>query len=289
MPTFLRRALLFLMPMVGWFIAMALVNLRRVNGDPGAAPAPVMATGDSHIGCDLDTAAYPGMRNTALPAEPFLLSWWKIRHLAGWGRIDTLVLGFGPHNLSDLDHRRFKEHGWATDRLMMRMYPLVPVTEALHAPIHRRTYFRTLFMQLCTRPRSDHHQYIGEFSGLNRAFTANADSALNRHFFDEQGQLAPSSETALSALDSIVAFCARERIPLYLVSTPVHETYRARIPLAFSSLHDSLSGALRSRGVNVLRYSDLFEGDSLFADADHLNAKGARLFTRRLRADISAR
>ncbi len=289
MQPFLRRALLFLLPMLVWFLAMALMNLRRIKENPHATPARILATGDSHIGCDLDTTVYQGLRNTALPAEPYLLSWWKIKHLSEWGRIDTLVLGFGPHNLSDLDHRRFKEHGWATDRLMMRMYPLVPVTEALRAPMHRRTYFKTLFTQICTWPRNDHHQYIGAYSGLHRTFTANADSALNRHFFDEQGHLAPASPIAFNALDSIIAFCTHERIPLFLVSTPVHETYRSRIPPAFSSLHDSLSNALRSRGVRVLHYSALFTGDSLFADADHLNAKGARLFTRTLKTEISAR
>lgn len=287
MRPFIQRSLLFLLPMTAWFTAMAIVNARRLQVNPGASPARMLATGDSHIGCGLDTMALPGMRNIALPAEPFLLSWWKIRRLAEWGRIDTVVLGFGPHNLSDLDHRRFREQGWATDRLVMRMYPLVPVAEALRAPIQRRTYLRTLFMQLCTWPRDSHRDYIGAFSGLRRSFAANADSALQRHFYDDDGGLAPISRTALSSLDSIIGLCRRERMALILVSTPVHDSYRSRIPPPYSAAHDSLTGVLRSQGVKVMLYPDLFSGDSLFADADHLNVRGAKLFTRRLKADIS--
>jgi len=289
MRLFIHRAVLFVLPMMAWFLFMAQVNLQRLREDPGVTPVHVLATGDSHIGCGLDTNAYQGLRNSALPAEPLLLSWWKIRRLAEYGRMDTILLGFGPHNLSDLDHRRFREHGWATERLVKRMYPLVPMKEAMRSPVHQRTYWTTLFMQLCTWPRHDHHEYIGAHSGLRRTFVANADSALDRHFLDESGGLAPVSSTALSALDSIISLCEQERIALYLLSTPVHKSYRSGIPASFNSFHDSLADALRSRGVHVLLYADLFSGDSLFADSDHLNARGAELFTRKLKADIIGR
>ncbi|MBK8226912.1 MAG: hypothetical protein IPK70_07030 [Flavobacteriales bacterium] len=289
MRLFIRRTLLFCLPMLAWFAVMTMVNISRMRAPGWSSPTQVLATGDSHIGCGIDTSARPGMRNVALAAEPILLSWLKLKRIAEWGRIDTVVLGFGPHNLSDLDHRRFKQHGWATDRLMMRLYPLVSTKEAMGGEFHPRTYLRTVFMQVAARPRNDHHQYIGAFSGLRRRFTANADSATKRHFFDDDGKLAPASSLALSSLDSIIAHCAKERIMLCLVSTPVHESYRSRLPREFSSLHDSLAREFGSRGVKVLLYSDLFPGDSLFADSDHLNAKGARLFTQRLMEDIRKR
>ncbi|MBK6831566.1 MAG: hypothetical protein IPG92_12885 [Flavobacteriales bacterium] len=116
---------------------------------------------------------------------------------------------------------------------MMRAYPLVPVGEVLRSSFHLKTYLRTLFMQFCLIPRDSHIQFIGQFSGLGRKFHADHAGSVERHFLQKDGTLSPVSEPGIAYLDSIVQFCMREQIALYLVATPVHDAYRAEIPEAY--------------------------------------------------------
>jgi len=83
-----------------------------------------------------------------------------------------------------------------------------------------------------------------------------------------------------------VQFCKREQIALYLVATPVHDAYRAEIPEAYRARFAELTDEYLTAGVEVIDRSALFPGDSLFANSDHLNAKGARRFTRLLRDEM---
>ena len=286
MKAFRRSLLLFsLLPLL-WCSTMAVVNFRRMRSEPVPVRSPLIAMGDSHIGCSVDTIVLVGAQNTALAAEPYLLSWYKLKFIAKHERIDTLVLGFGPHNISDKDHSKFVHAGWATDRLMMRAYPLVPISHVLRSSFHLKTYVRTLFMQFCLIPRDSHIQYIGSFSGLRKEFHADHAGSLDRHFLKRDGTVSPISEPGIAYLDSIVQFCKREHIVLFLVGSPVHDSYRIGVPEAYRIRFKDLADGYRAAGVHVIDRSALFPGDSLFANSDHLNAKGARRFTRLLRDEM---
>ncbi len=185
MKAFRRSLLLFCLLPLLWCSTMAVVNFRRMRSEPVPVRSPLIAMGDSHIGCSVDTTVLVGAQNTALPAEPYLLSWFKLKYIVQRQRVDTLIVGFGPHNLSNNDHTKFLDAGWATDRLMMRAYPLVPISEVLRSSFHLKTYVRTLFMQFCLIPRDSHIQFIGQFSGLGRKFHADHADSFERHFLQE--------------------------------------------------------------------------------------------------------
>ncbi len=288
MKAFRRSLLLFCLLPLLWCSTMAVVNFRRMRSEPVPVRSPLIAMGDSHIGCSVDTTVLVGAQNTALAAEPYLLSWYKLKFLAKHDRIDTLVLGFGPHNISDKDHSKFVHAGWATDRLMMRAYPLVPIGEVLRSSFHLKTYMRTLFMQFCLIPRDSHIQYIGSFSGLRKEFHADhAGRALIDISSRRTEPYRPSPNLALptwirscsSASGSTSRFSGRHpESRSRFLSRGVPEAYRIR----FKDLADGY----RAAGVHVIDRSALFPGDSLFANSDHLNAKGARRFTRLLRDEM---
>ncbi|MBK8497411.1 MAG: hypothetical protein IPL52_01010 [Flavobacteriales bacterium] len=282
MKALIRALLLFTIAPLLWCAVMAAINVRKEKSEGTGIDARTVAFGDSHMGCSIDPRVLKGAANTALPAEPYLLSWYKLKHLSAQHRIDTVLLGFAPHNLSDKDHRKFHDNGWATERLMKRMYPLVPFREAMGLPLHRKTYLRTLFMRYCTWPQESHVTYIGHFSGLGAKFHADSVQALQRHFLEEDGAVAPISAYGIACLDSIVALCHRERMALYLIGSPLHESYRRGIPEAYLARYAALSARYESEAVHVIDRTALFAGDSLFANSDHLNGRGAKLFTREL-------
>lgn len=265
-----------------WAAVMATWNLREMRHERPMLRHATLALGDSHIGCAVDTAVLIGARNAALPAEPYMLSWFKLRKLLETNPIDTVIIGFAPHNISEKDPRRFKDHGWSTERLMMRTYPLLSASEAIRLPLHKKTYLRTVFMQLCTAPNETHIHYMGEFSGLRARFRNDSQEALERHFLEADGAVAPISGQAIAYLDSIVNRCEQDGIALYLARVPVHESYLAGIPPEYLMRFDSLGRRYAEQGIAIIGSLDLFRGDSLFANSDHLNAKGAKRFTRLL-------
>lgn len=289
MRSFLRTTLIFLIGPVSWFVGMAVWNLHFLGEEDPGIHAHAIAIGDSHIVCDLDTAMLPGVQNIGSTAEPLLLSWWKLRYVQQHHRIDTVILGVGPHNLSAKSDERLLKKGWATEELMRRLYGIVPFDEALRAPIHLGTYLGTLFERLCVEPHKRHLEFYDGFTGVRRSFRSNADSVLQRHYYNEDGHVAAVSRTAEIALDSIRALCARQGIMLYVVGTPVHESYLTGIPIRFRVHYDSLAQETNASSVHFLDYLTAYQGDSLFADSDHLNHIGARLFSAGIDFEIRGR
>jgi hypothetical protein len=286
MRSFLTILLGFCIPPLIWFTAVAIWNVRAMRQETLHLHARTMAMGDSHIASDIDPSVLVGSQNISLAAEPYLLSWYKLDRITAQHRIDTLILGFSPNNRSDKNHALFRDTSWATERLMLRIYPLVPFSEALRLPLHRRTYLRTLFMRLCTRPRTTHAEYIGSFEPLKRRFHGDAADVLKRHFLNKVGQVAPVSDVGIAYLDSIVLRCRRDSTALYLVRTPLHSTYRSGIPPALLTEFDALKRKYAAWGVPVLDHASLYDADSLFANSDHLNTAGARSFTRLISAEM---
>lgn len=287
MRAFLALSARFLILPLCWFVGMACWNLHLLEQEDTGIHARSLALGDSHVVCDLDTAQIPGLQNIGSTAEPITLSLWKLRYVIAHHPVDTLILGLGPHNLCEKADRRLLDKGWATGELMLRLYAILPVDEAFDAPIHLPTYISTVFTQMCLSPKEPHLRYFDGFTGVRRRFKSNADSVLERHYFEADGTVAPFSETAGYALDSLLAMCEHQRIRVYVVGTPVHESYSTRIPSGFRTGYDSICKRASERGAVVLNHLNAFGGDSLFADADHLNRKGAKRFSRLIAEEIA--
>ncbi len=269
-----------LVPLV-YMATMAIWNLDRMGHEAPALTHATVLLGDSHIGCALDTTVLTRAQNTALPAEPYLLSWLKLRKFTAVEHIDTIILGFAPHNLSDKDHAKFRDEGWATDRLMLRAYPLLTMTEAWHLPLARKSYLRTLFREFCLQPTGTHVHYLGSFIRMGNVHHPDSSESIARHFLQD-GTTAPLSSLGISYLDSIITLCRREKIQLVLLGTPLHPSYLRNIPSMYTAAYDSLTSRLRAQGVLVVDATSHFVSDSLFANSDHLSGQGAALFSRQL-------
>lgn len=282
MKAFLRTLFFFALPPLAWCTIMTVINLRIEKAEPLPLHRRTLALGDSRVESGIDPRVLKGSDNAALSAEPYMLSYYKLRHITARHRIDTLIVGFAPHNLSDKDHRKFHDNGWATERLMKRMYPLVSISEALRLPLHHRTFARMLFMQYCTLPQDSHITYIGRYVGLGAIFRSDSANAYDRHFAEKDGSVAPISDHGIAWLDSILAIADRQQIEVYLLGVPVHASYMRNIPASYRKRYAELSKQYSPRGVHVVDLMTHFQGDSLFANCDHLNSKGARHLSREL-------
>lgn len=95
-----------------------------------------------------------------------------------------------------------------------------------------------------------------------------------------------------AALARIVALAEARELPLILVRLPHHRSYRAQRPAeheaAFDALLQQVRAAQGGREPLFVDYEAMPLGDDAFYDADHLNTRGASLFSAQLARDIAA-
>lgn len=101
------------------------------------------------------------------------------------------------------------------------------------------------------------------------------------YYSDSTGtELEDFSRLQSKYLKDIISFCKENNIKLFLLNTPVHEDYLKQIPQKFISGYYSFMKELEgSDNVTLLNYPDYKLPDEYFGDGNHLNQRGASVFT----------
>ncbi|MEP5253979.1 MAG: hypothetical protein ABJQ39_02890 [Winogradskyella arenosi] len=109
-------------------------------------------------------------------------------------------------------------------------------------------------------------------------FKKKASITTKRHFDEGLKYFDKNIET----LKLIINKANTENIKVILVTPPMHEEYRALVDKRYSDkLFNTLKVIENMDGVEYLNfYSDMAFDDSMYKDADHLNLKGASIFTK---------
>lgn len=110
----------------------------------------------------------------------------------------------------------------------------------------------------------------------------NFKRARARHYYDKQGEVSAFSETLKNYLNKIVLLCNQKKIALILVNTPLHPYYKNLVPSGIFAQFNNSINTITSRNTNVTywNYSSLNIPTEAYGDCDHLNYKGAQLFSK---------
>lgn len=239
--------------------------------------ADVLIAGDSHLQKALDPRRFVSAENTCQPAEPYVVTYWKLRYLFQRQAPRVLLLGFSHHHISAFNDRKFWDAQWATE-MFHRVYPIQDFKEVKDLRVDCGEFFKIYFNRMCLYPRTDHFGFLGGYCPAEGTYLGNIQAAIDRHFYF-QGQPLGVSEKALRYLDAIVALCRRHGVEPVLVGSPVHPDYYARIPPAFKAHFEADKKRLGGQGVRVLDFTATAWADDFYLDGDHLNQKGAARFT----------
>jgi hypothetical protein len=106
---------------------------------------------------------------------------------------------------------------------------------------------------------------------------------ITRHYGDST-----FSKMEISYLKKCIKLCVNYKIDCFLVSCPITKEYNSNIPNLFRSKQREF---LKEKGFHYLDYSDFFgdqeDENTYFSDGDHLNTKGANIFSDSLAKDIN--
>jgi len=244
------------------------------------APLPqtnVLIAGDSHTQCSLNPKLFKSAVNISQSAEPYVITFWKLKYILDNNKPDVLLLGFGHHNISAFNDIKFKNKIWSSE-LFRRTYTIQKFRNLKQIEIDYFGYYKILFKNIFLLPHRKHFNFIGHYSNSTDSNLADLKSAIERHYYNKKNEL-PVSEISIAYLDSIVQICNKNKINLVLINSPVHKVYYDNIPDIIKDRYNSEKKRLINMEIPVFDYSNMFYEDSLYLNADHINEKGAAKFT----------
>lgn len=281
MEKFLKKLFLFGMIPTIFFGFNGLVNWFIYSSDKIEYDHNVLIAGDSHLRKGLVPTLFNDGINISQAAEPYVITFWKLKKILNASTIDTVIVGFAPHNISAFNDLKFSKKRWASE-MFKRTYPISEFENIEElVEVDRGTFYRTLWSQTAFYPKPSHFNYIGNYLNYDTSHVSDYKQVIQRHYFEDEKPLG-TSEISISSMDSIITLTERTHTQLVLISTPVHKDYRNGIPDHILKKYSDLKNTYMQRNILIFDESTTPYPDDLFLNSDHLNSDGANKFTKKI-------
>ncbi len=291
MRKFILKILFFLCIILVIFTINFFINSYFISNQKIDINASTIIIGESHVKSGINPELIPDSRNIAQPAESILLTFHKLKkvHQLAPEKIKTFILGIGHNTFSAFNDGKFK-HKQFSYEFMRRAYPLMTVNELSDCQPDWKAYLKTIIKQMLLYPRKKHDTYLGGFVPNNKKMNERKiKSHVDRHYYDSDGKLFPVSHASVSYLDSVIYYCINNDLDLILIYIPQHKDYVEKIPENIKSQFQKVKSDLSDRNVTFFDFHERFLENDYFANADHLNSKGADIVTKWLVEEIGKR
>lgn len=282
MYVFLKRGFVFSFFLVLYFTINGIFNhyaysTRNVELNKSR----ILIIGDSHTRKSLNPDLFDSAKNISQEAEPYVLSYWKIKKIFKKFKPDSLLIGFAPHNISGFNDFKFSDEAWSAE-MFKRSYPIGNF-KAIEdkVKVDYLSFYKIYWKQIGFYPKRNHNYFIGRYANSNFSNVSNWKKVIKRHYYLNNKELG-TSELAISYLDSIIKICKENQVTPILVSSPLNKLYYRKIPVKALKNYNELKNKLILENIFVIDKSGEAYPDSLFYDSDHLNAKGAERFTKEI-------
>mgnify|MGYP001166711136 CR=1 FL=1 len=286
MNKFLIKIVIFSIIPFFYFGIIGLINLKIINsGTPQVKQAKILIIGDSHPQKALIPNVFRSAVNIAQSAEPYLLTFWKLKKILPLVNADTVIIGFSHHNISSFNNHKFNDIKWSSE-LFNRSYTINEFSTMHNHKINYHEYYRILWRQLCLFPHNNHYNYIEDYKNTTESNLSDSLKTIQRHYF-YKGRPVSYSNESIAYLDSILHFCLKQNTIPILTYTPVHEVYLKLIPDEIKTHFNVLKKKYQQKGFLVVDYSNQINIDSLFLNIDHLNQYGAKVFSEKMKEDLN--
>jgi hypothetical protein len=289
MRKFLKNIILFSLLILAYLGINFLINLYFVKTHNDKLSHTTIVLGDSHA----QKLFYSKLiskktRNLAQSAEPYIITYYKLKKLLERNSIDTLIIAFSHHNISGFNDFKFKDKMWSNE-MMERSYPLTGhLIYTDEYPIDWIGYIGTIIEEMCYYPRQKHGRYMGKYNNWNtQKMKKDAKDATQRHYH-YKGKNAGISELSIGYLKKMIQLSNEKNIILVLMTPPVHKTYFDLIPQNFIEEFNTLKNEFETQGIPVFDDSQHHYPDSLFLNSDHLNKKGSKIYSLRVKKQLQS-
>jgi hypothetical protein len=279
MKKFLTKLLTFILILLSYFILNILVNRFIISrSNLPFRDINILIAGDSHPRKALDPGFFNSAQNISHDAEPYYVTYWKLKFIIKKVNVDTLILGFCHHNFAaSFNDKKLCAKNWCPEMFRI-IYQIRNIRKIKNIEIDFGEFYKVYFQNMCLFPKKNHFRFFKEYSNSNRSNVSNFDVPIQEHFYKykEDGWF---SEIALCYLDSIIDLCRNNKVELILVASPEHKEYNKRVPTPVMDRFSFEKNKLMEQGLLVIDLSEDFYPDDYYFNTDHLNQKGASRFS----------
>lgn len=264
---------------------MGFINYQNAKSQkPILKNSKVVFMGDSHMQAALNPQDWSGSINMAQSAEPYILTYWKLKEFIRFNKIDTVFLSLSYHNLSGFNDLKFSHPRWSAE-MFKRSY-LFPELKAFNEiPIDYSSYYRVLWKQYCIIPTQNHINYYGQFVPHKKSSFSKVSFTLKRHF-SNNNKTHDISEVNIKYFNKTLALADSNNIEIIVICPPIHAVYQNGVPQNFITSFNSLLLETKEKGFTVFNYTNLNPSDEHFKDGDHLNLIGSKRLYDEIRKDL---
>lgn len=294
MNKFLKRLYPFLVfPLVILVIVIGL-NHYIVRNTPIVVPKykNILVLGDSNPECAVNDSIFDRAYNMSSSGDSYFYSYLKLKKVIDTNKqIDTVLIGFAPHNIVDNDwlidasnmHEKLNHYiGVMSYEDLKLIYRLQPQKTITAIP----TFFVRSVINIKQKTLGKVIQYPGGFIALDRN---KLDEDVKRL---EEEKLLPQEELLVTDyeiqyLNKILILCKKNGLYPILLNTPKrkevleHENYGVK---KFEAFYDE-----NLSHISCADYSKMLVNKEYFGDLVHLNYQGANYFSKILKEDLKNR
>ncbi|PLX15019.1 MAG: hypothetical protein C0599_17680 [Salinivirgaceae bacterium] len=289
MRKFIKNIIFFSLIIVAYLGINFLINLYFIETHKDKLSHTTIVMGDSHAQkLFYSKLISKNTRNIAQSAEPYIITYYKLKKILESNTIDTLIIAFCHHNISGFNDIKFIDKTWSFE-MMERSYPLTGhLLYSNEYPVDRIGYLGTIIEEMCYYPHNTHGRYIGKYSNWNNEeMKKDAKDATWRHFYYKKKN-AGISDLSVGYLKKMVQLTKEHNINLVLMTPPVHKSYFDLIPQNFKDEFNKLKNEFESQEIPVFDDSQYHYPDTLFLNSDHLNKKGSKIYSLRVRKQLQS-
>lgn len=263
-----------------------------------------LATGSSLMAAGFNPELMPGSINVALAAEPFFVSYLKVRSLVeNHANIHTVLFSYSLpelHRRKDyylsgesavtkelLDRLSYLNEGYNWRTLLQMKVGFLDYLEVFVRNRLFPNYALWYFVGYAQAHWTDCPlPYIGTY--LPHQDIGSVDQVVQvekqlRKYFPMDGEKPQLSEIDNAYADSLVNYCSKHNIQLYLVGFPIRHTIYAQIPKPYIDYFQEKQLEFgRKPNVTIVDLTLLDLDYYYFNDEMHLNNLGAHLVTKQV-------
>ncbi|MEC4004421.1 hypothetical protein OX283_007120 [Flavobacterium sp. SUN052] len=244
----------------------------------------ILILGDSHTQCALNDTIISNALNMSESADTYFYSYTKLKNIIPSNKqIDTLILGYAPNNLS------VTQDNWLVDSsingfklpLHFFLFDKNDTTEFLsnapfqlvqNVPFIIKNNLGHLYR--IKKKEKINHFGIGGFLALSHVDTTQEKKEIVDENVHKEVKFGSKD---IVYLQKIYSLCEKNKIKLILLDTPIEQKLHAEPSVFYNKYLEFKNSNLPN--ATLLDYSKIPFDKKDFADKDHLNANGARLFS----------
>lgn len=281
MKKFFKNISFFLLGLIIIIVINFSVNYLIIkNSEIKIKSSGMLIIGDSHTRRSINPILLNNAQNISQNAEPYIITYWKLKSLVNKVDPDTVLIGFAPHNISDFNDLKFSEKTWMSE-MFERIYLIQDFKSLNNITIDYNSYYTFLFKRYCLFPRLNHIHFLGGYTNSNKSDISNNKKTIERHFYFNN-RSSNISQLSINYLDSIIDLCILNNIVPILINTPVHTSYKENIPEKIQIEFNLEKEKKKKNNITIIESNSKEYRDSLFFNSDHLNNYGSEIFTKKL-------